>query len=754
MNKKLLLLLFCFLTDLIIHAAIYSGSCGDNVKYSLDTETGVLKITGVGAMNDYLYVGDAPWYSKKSAIVSVEIYEGVTSVGIGAFEGCSNITSVTLGNSITSIKKAAFYKCKSITSVIMGAGITSIEERAFEGCETKKVIWLTNTPPSGYTEISSTINYVANNNYANLSYVKVYPFLSSMFEIDGIRYVPVSPSERICDAIDCVYDESAENITIGESVTNKGISLKIQKIQPYLCYNNTYIKKVNIESGYKGDVPSYSFYGCTSIISADINNQGNIEQKAFYNSTTFNPATFTITNSGNIGASAFESCTKISQLIIDNKGSIGESCFSDCTSLQTATLGNSISYIGSYAFNNCKTLESIVIPNSIQALGKNAFNGCSSMTSAKIGNGVKIINESTFSGCSSLKKVEIGDSVTSIAAYAFNGCKNLPEIQIPQNVTVIGNNVFSGCTGLKTVIMADRETDGDLKLGYNGSNPLFVDCPLDSVYIGRNITYNTASNYGYSPFYRNTSLRSVTITDKETEISANEFYGCTNLQNVKIGDGVTSIGNWAFSGCSSLMNFSFGTQVKTIGQEAFSDCTAVTAITSKAQTPPTCGSQALDDINKWECMLYVPEGHIADYQAADQWKEFFFVEEGEENEGSEEGGDTPIDPTDNRCATPNISFVDGKLSFSCETEGVEYVYSVIPPSAISGKGNDINLSTTYRIIVYATKEGYLSSEIATKDIDVHGFGGIRGDLNGDGVVNMPDAMFIVNKILKDKFPDE
>lgn len=31
---------------------------------------------------------------------------------------------------------------------------------------------------------------------------------------------------------------------------------------------------------------------------------------------------------------------------------------------------------------------------------------------------------------------------------------------------------------------------------------------------------------------------------------------------------------------------------------------------------------------------------------------------------------------------------------------------------------------------------------------------IRGDVNNDGVVNMPDAMFIVNKILNGKFPDE
>ena len=94
-----------------------------------------------------------------------------------------------------------------------------------------------------------------------------------------------------------------------------------------------------------------------------------------------------------------------------------------------------------------------------------------------------------------------------------------------------------------------------------------------------------------------------------------------------IGDGVTSIGNWAFSGCNSLDYFAFGSQVKSIGKEAFSDCTAVTNIYSRAAVPPTCGTQALDDINKWSCSLHVPEGRLKDYQAAEQWKEFFFMDE-------------------------------------------------------------------------------------------------------------------------------
>ena len=97
------------------------------------------------------------------------------------------------------------------------------------------------------------------------------------------------------------------------------------------------------------------------------------------------------------------------------------------------------------------------------------------------------------------------------------------------------------------------------------------------------------------------------------------------MKNVIIGDGVTTIGDWSFSGCSSLDYFEFGSAVKTIGKEAFSDCTAMTKIISHAVTPPVCGSQALDDINKWACTLSVPQSYATAYQQAEQWKEFFFI---------------------------------------------------------------------------------------------------------------------------------
>jgi hypothetical protein len=269
----------------------------------------------------------------------------------------------------------------------------------------------------------------------------------------------------------------------------------------------------------------------------------------------------------------------------------------------------------------------------------------------------------------------------------------------------IKNNAFYNCTSLKEVNIADSEKE--LNLGSNGKSPLFSSCPLETVYIGRNINYNTSSDSGYSPFYRNTSLKSVKITDKETEISENEFYGCSSLQQVTIGDGVTTIGNWAFSGCQSLKFFAFGTKVKTIGKEAFSDCSAVTEISSRAVNPPACGEQALDDINKWECKLIVPKGCMVAYHAADQWKDFFFTEEGEEviNSGTGE--------SDKKCATPTISYHNGKLTFDCATEGVEFQSTITDSDITSYNSNEIQLGVTYIISVYAIKAGYENSDVAT-----------------------------------------
>ena len=481
---------------------------------------GCSSLTAVEIPNSVTSIGDEAFYGC-SGLTAIQIPSSVTSIGERAFYDCSSLTTVEIPNSVTSIGERAFYGCERLHSVTIGAGVLSIGSNAFihrNGNYTyyrpEKVIWLCNTPPEGYDNAEGSVNYVANTSYKSLDNVKVYPYLSSLFEVGGIKYVPVSPSERTCEAIDCAYDTTSV-VRIGRTVNYQGVEMTVEDIRPYVCYDNDHMKALHFD-GYVGD-------------------------------------------------------------------------------------------IGDYAFYDCDNLAGIIIPNTVDILGASCFQGCTALTQAIL-----------------------GDSITEIPGSCFRDCSALPEITIPAAVERIGNNVFEGCTSLANVTIADR--DSVLTLGYNKAyysseddEPMFADCPLNAVYIGGNISYSTDASDGYSPFYRNTSLESVTITDKETEISENEFYGCTNLKNVTLGDGIEAIGSYAFSGCAALEDFTFGSSLDSIGKEAFSDCTAMTRLVSRTAIPPVCGPQALDDINKWTCKLYVPDASSDAYQSADQWKEFFFI---------------------------------------------------------------------------------------------------------------------------------
>ena len=120
-------------------AGTVSGECGAesaNLTWSLDTQTGVLEISGTGAMKDYDSSGSnrAPWYNYYSSITSVTIGEGVTTIGDYAFRGCERLISVTIPEGVTAIGNGAFQSCSSLISVTIPESITSIGSRAFFDC--------------------------------------------------------------------------------------------------------------------------------------------------------------------------------------------------------------------------------------------------------------------------------------------------------------------------------------------------------------------------------------------------------------------------------------------------------------------------------------------------------------------------------------------------------------------------------------------------------------------------------------------
>ncbi len=115
-----------------------SGECGangDNLLWTLNTETGLLTITGAGEMKNYSsYSALAPWYSYCTAVSTVDFPEGLTSIGNWAFYGCKGLTSLSFPEGLTSIGNAAFRGCTGLTSLSFPEGLTNISWYAFQGC--------------------------------------------------------------------------------------------------------------------------------------------------------------------------------------------------------------------------------------------------------------------------------------------------------------------------------------------------------------------------------------------------------------------------------------------------------------------------------------------------------------------------------------------------------------------------------------------------------------------------------------------
>ena len=71
------------------------------------------------------------------------------------------------------------------------------------------------------------------------------------------------------------------------------------------------------------------------------------------------------------------------------------------------------------------------------------------------------------------------------------------------------------------------------------------------------------------------------------------------------------------------------------------------------------------------------------------------------------------DENEKKCARPTISYSNGKLLFNCETDGVTYRSTITDTDISSHNSNEVQLCVTYIINVYAVKQGYENSDVAS-----------------------------------------
>ena len=498
--------------------------------------------------------------------------------------------------------------------------------------------------------------------YFTLILVTLLPMLAyaqETVEIDGIWYILI-PKGKVAEVTKNPNGYKGA-VNIPESVTYDGVTCSVTSIR------------------------SSAFYKCGGLSSVTIGNSvTNIGDSAFFKCSDM--TSISIGNSvKRIGGKAFTDCSGLTSvhitdlaawcnIVFDSDSAnpllYAHHLYQNGQEIKDFVIPEGMKYIKNFAFNGCSGLTSVTIPNSVTSIWVGAFEYCSGLTSVTIPNSVTLIGSSAFARCSGLTSIDIPNSVTSIGIAAFRFCSGLTSVTIPNSVTSIGGLAFDGCSCLTSITIPNSVTSID--------DWAFKGC---------------------------SGLTSITIGNIVTSIGREAFYGCTSLTSVTIPNSVTSIGESAFYECSSLTSITIGSGVNSISRKAFSDCPELTDVWCFAEQVPSTESNAFNGSYIEYATLHVPEASIEQYKVTNPWSLF----------GTKVAinGDMPEPPKPDKCATPTISYTDGKLTFDCDTEDVVFHSTISDADITSYLTREIELGVTYTISVYATKEGYDNSETAT-----------------------------------------
>ena len=298
------------------------------------------------------------------------------------------------------------------------------------------------------------------------------------------------------------------------------------------------------------------------------------------------------------------------------------------------------------------------------------------------------------------------DETQQTAAVAK--CPNpgyIGNIVIPESVTTggvtyavkaIDNEAFSGCSALVSVSMGNSvETIGLRAFAYS-------------------------------------AIISVNIGDGVKSMDEFTFFQCNRLTTVTIGSGLAAIPRSAFNECPALKTVIIGSGVTSIGQSAFFSCSSLADVYCLPTTAPSTVDGSFESRYMRNVILHFP-GAADDTYKVLPWsgcKAYITRQSGELE----------------KCAKPSISLKSGKVSFTCTTDGVEFLSDVQVDGTGSYGAESISIPKSFKITVVATKKGCYMSDVATRSFFFTG-AGLTGDVNNDGKVNVADHVRLTDIIM-------
>ena len=333
---------------------------------------------------------------------NTKIPQGVTKIGVGAFNGCKDLVQIEIPNSVVAIEENAFSYCENL------ARVTSYNENPF-------VI--------GNDVFSSKGNAIL---YVPKGAVSKYKKTDGWAGFKAI--LEIGQSET--DIPQANYELQTLTIKEAGSLINENIE-HFRNIKLIGDLNGT---DIFVLRNWKGE--SLDLSEAKIVAGGD----------AYYNTT--GKAYYTEENV--LGYKFFSNT--LNKIILPNNIISIDGAFIGCTKLTELIIPESVEFIGKSSFSNCTKLQKIIIPNSVTFISASAFSGCSGLSEIALPNRmVSSIEDHTFYDCSSLKNIKLPEGITAIGTSAFRDCTSLISINIPNSVTKINYSAFANCENLTSV---------------------------------------------------------------------------------------------------------------------------------------------------------------------------------------------------------------------------------------------------------------------------------------------------------------
>ncbi len=615
------------------------------------------------------------------------IPDNVTSIEGTAFSGCNITGTLTIPNSITSISPYCFNNT-SITELVLHDGITDIGMGAFQNCSSlSKVTSLATTAPTLNTNVFTGISADATLYYPSAgeqSYTDkgwMQYFSNSINQMCGdfaFYEIDLSTGKLTISGSGAMWDYDGTNQApwrqYATQITSVEISGGITSIGKNAFYGMSALTgAVNIPASVTL-IDEYAFALCTGISELTLS-EGltNINNYAFYNCAALDKVTTYATTAPSLGNDVFVNIPNDAALYCpteseadyiakgwDNYFNItatdiyGGQCGDNITwiltpstgelkitgtgamwdydnttniapwrahkdNIKLLTLSEGITHVGNQAFRELDKVEqTLTLPSTLVSIGDYAFVsfGTDGIGALTLPESLTTLGQIAFRR-NYFSEINISSNIVDIPRLAFAESYNITEITIPEGVQSIGDGAFNSCNNIVTCTAlaptaptlgedvfpssiyetatlyhhagaTDYESEGwynyfsNCYAIYRGTCGENAQWTLN-VTIGELRIYGTGAMNNYNSNNQpwnsyKQHITSVKIEEGITNVGRYALYNCTNLTTFTLANTVTSIGNNAFRATGLTGVVNIPASVISIGEYAFSNCTGITKL--------------------------------------------------------------------------------------------------------------------------------------------------------------------------------